>query len=149
MWLNLQGFRWAVWLIPSRLVLADDNWLLRCCVSRYHKGLILCNGNIAILFCLLFPYMISGFHHGVNEVSLLWDVMQCWLVLHCRHFSTTHRSHCQGSLTINLCCITSQKTEDIIISLLYILCFFLVMCSVRPGITRAQLPKHQMSSFGN
>jgi hypothetical protein len=63
MWLNWQVFRWAVWLIPSRLVLADDNWLLWCCVLRYHKGLTLCNGNIAIfLYCysaiLLYCYFV-------------------------------------------------------------------------------------------
>jgi len=64
----------------------------------------------------------------IARSSLCWDVRQPRLVVSYRSFGTTYRSHLHrilddgihrlyrnvGNLTINLRCITSQKSEDIL-----------------------------------
>ena len=64
----------------------------------------------------------------IARSSLSWDVRQSRLVASYRRFGTTYRSHLQriledrihrlyrnvGNLTINLRCITSQKSKDIL-----------------------------------
>jgi len=45
----------------------------------------------------LFAFKISGFCHGVEEVSLFWVVTWCVLVSVCQCFKTAYQSHLQGS----------------------------------------------------
>jgi hypothetical protein len=53
----------------------------------FQKVFLLSKPNLFVL--------TSGFHHNVNEICALWDLVQCTLVICYQYLGTTYRSPLQ------------------------------------------------------
>jgi len=53
-----------------------------------------CSTTSYIYIYIFFFYAITGFRRSINDIALT-GFSQCRMVIHCRRFETTHRSHMQ------------------------------------------------------